>query len=281
MPTPTHVPAASIEPARLHAAFESAFADYLIGPFSLLPAEWPSFLSRQAVDFALSRVAVLDGHVVAFAFVARREPRRWRLATMGTPAEARGRGAASALLDELIVRAGRSGVDELELEVFAQNAPALRLYRSRGFVVRHELHGYTLGPARGDTAAPAVDEVDRAAAMAWLHDAMSQLPDLPLQVTPACLANSPAALQAWQSEQAQLVFSVGEPAHVRIHSLVDRDPAQRGAAALLAALCARHAGRTITVPQLQRLDVGGRALRERGFEPLPLHQLLMCRPLAA
>jgi hypothetical protein len=66
-----------------------------------------------------------------------------------------------------------------------------------------------------------------------------------------------------------------------LQSLVDLDPAQPGAAALINALRRRHAGRVITVPPLQRADLGGRALRAAGFEPLPLHQWWMRRDLQA
>lgn len=276
-------PADRIEPERLHAAFESAFADYLTGPFRLTLADWPAFLARQAIDPRLGRVALRQERIVAFAFVARRDDRHWRLATMGALPEARGTGAAPALLDELIARAARSGVEELELEVFAQNERALRLYLGRGFAVQHELHGYTLASARSrDDDGSAFDSVDRATAMAWLHGAMARIPHLPLQVTPACLANLATPLQAWQSGQAQLVFGVAagpdaaSPPTVRIHSLVDHDTAgQQGALALMTALGRRHAGHTITVPQLQRLDVGGQALRALGFAAAPLHQVLM------
>ena len=66
-----------------------------------------------------------------------------------------------------------------------------------------------------------------------------------------------------------------------MNSLVDRDPAQHDADVLVAALLARHPGRFIKVPALQRPDVGGDALARAGFAREPLHQLLMRRPVAA
>jgi ribosomal protein S18 acetylase RimI-like enzyme len=287
-PLPAPLPADTIAPAVLHAAFEAAFADYLIGPFRVAPADWPALLARQAIALAPSRVVVDGERVVAFAFVALRDAHHWRLATMGALPEARGSGVAPALLDELIARAAAAGVETLELEVFAQNERALRLYRSRGFEPRHELHGYVLeaADAPADAAADAPDRtvevVDRAAAMAWLDDASRRIADLPLQVTPACLATLAAPLQAWRCGGAQIVFDTGTEttSSVRIHSLVDTDPEQRDAAVLVGALCRRFAGRRVAVPQLQRLDVSGAALRAAGFAPLPLHQLLMVRRLS-
>ena len=281
----THVlaPAHQVDPARLHGAFVAAFADYLIGPFRLDLAQWPSFLARQGIELVLSRVALVEGGIAAFALVAPRDERHWRLGTMGALPHARGTGVAPALLDELVQRATQRGVEQLELEVFAQNERALRLYRSRGFELRHELHGYTLAgpPPPGPT--PPVREVDRAEAMDWLRASASRLPMLPLQVTPTCLHAAPDPLLAWQHGQAQLIFSINAAAQVQVqvHSLVDRDPAQGDAAALLRALRRRHPHQPVNVPPVQRLDVGGRALREAGFAVQPLHQWLMVRPLLA
>lgn len=277
-------PADAQAAAELHAAFESAFSDYLIGPFRLGLDAWPTLLARQAIELSLSRVALDGGQVMAFAFVARRDASHWRLATMGARPEARGSGAAPALLDELIARAASEGVAALELEVFAQNERALRLYRSRGFEPLHELHGYVqevaMAPAEAPPAQPAI--VERAEALAWLDAAAQRIEGLPLQVTPACLAGLPMPWTAWRQGSAQLVFEAADdPAKsVVVHGLVDTDAAQHDATALVAALCRLHAGRRIVAPQLQRLDVAGLAFRRAGFAALPLHQLLMVRPLS-
>lgn len=274
------VAADCVEPSVLHAAFEAAFADYLIGPFTLAPDQWPAFLARQAVDLASSRVALgAQGAVAAFALIAWRDAQQARLATMGALPAARGSGAAAALLDESIERLGDAGVVRLELEVFAQNERALRLYRSRGFDVVEALHGYTLEAVASDGTNPAPREVDRATAMAWLHETMRRI-ELPLQVTPACLAGSAAPLVAWQSDDAQCIFHGGDGS-VRVASLVDRDPAQAGARSLLQAMARRFAGQAIQVPALQCPGVGGAALRALGARVQPLHQLWMVRPLTA
>lgn len=279
MTSPTFLSADAVAPAALHAAFVHAFSDYLIGPFALTPEQWPGFLARQAVDLALSRAALVDGAIQAFAFVAARpeaDPPRWRLATMGALPSARGSGSAPALLDDFIARAAAAGLAAVELEVFAQNERALRLYQSRGFELRHELHGYEHAPRTGAAQPSPFEAVSREAALDWLR--RHEPADLPLQAGHRVLAANPSAWTAWQSGQAQLVFGpVGE--RLVVHSLVDLDPAQPGAEALLRALLQAQPERAVSVPQLQRLDLGGAALRRLGFGLQPLHQVLMRRAI--
>ncbi len=272
------VSAAELAPAPLHQAFVGAFADYLIGPFRTTLAQWPDLLSRQGIDLGLSRVLLSDRdhQILAFAFVAPRpESGRWRLATMGALPAARGSGAAAHLLNDMLARARAAGLAEAELEVFAQNERALRLYRGRGFEALHELHGYQALPGRVAPAACEFRTLDHGAALTWLRDeAQARLRDLPLQVTAASL-QSASGLSAWQKGSAQLMFSQPDAATVVAGSLIDWHPAQDDARALLKALRAEFPQATLRVPQLQRLDIGGQALRELGFETLPMHQLLM------
>jgi ribosomal protein S18 acetylase RimI-like enzyme len=274
--------------AEWHEAFTEAFADYLIGPFVLTLAQWPGFVARQGVDLSLSRAALLDGRLAAFALVAPRPShRRWRLATMGARPSARGSGAAKTLLDDFIGRATGAGMAAVELEVFAANERALRLYRGRGFETVHPLMGYEREAPAGLGPAPAVETVSRQAAWAWLDAAEARIPDLPLQVTASVLrvaaAAAPAAypLQAWRHQGAQMVFAEQPSgAAIVIHSLIDPEPDQTGARELAEALAARYPGRTLRVPALQRPDLGGRALERAGFTPQALHQWLMRRAVA-
>ncbi|MCH7343420.1 GNAT family N-acetyltransferase [Pelomonas sp. CA6] len=272
--------AATLAPSQLHAAFRAAFADYLIGPFTLDLAQWPVFLGRQGVDLALSRVALdARGQPLAFAWVAPRTG-RWRLATMGALPEARGSGAAPALLDDVIARAAAAGAAAVELEVFAQNERALRLYEGRGFQTLHALHGY-LAEAGTLTAGPApdgVDAVDADAALDWLERAEARLAGLPLQVTRASLRHA-QGLRALRRGGAQLAYTLPDAHSVAIASLIAPPGCEADARALVLALAADHPQRSLRVPQLQRLDLGGQVLRDLGFAPQPLHQLLMQRPL--
>lgn len=289
----TFVRGDEIAPEALHAAFTAAFSDYLIGPFQIPPAQWPMFLARQGVDLTLSRVALdTSGAPLAFAFVAPRPlAARWRLATMGALPAARGTGAAPALLDDVIARAAAAGLRAVELEVFAQNERARRLYEGRGFAMLHRLNGYVAEPGTIATQAPAgrtaPQAVEMPVALAWLEAAERRLPDLPLQVTAATLRHG-VDYHAWQvgasggpderggDAAAQVVFSLPDET-VMIHSLVA--PRDADARALIQALAAVHPRRRLRVPQLQRDDLGGAALAAMGAVVQPLHQQLMLRPL--
>lgn len=273
-----------LAPETLHAAFGRAFADYLAGPFQLTPEQWPGFLARQGVDLALGRAALQadSGAVLAFALVAPRPAlSRWRLATMGAVPEARGSGAAVALLQDFVDRGRAAGLAALELEVFAQNERALRLYRRHGFVEQHALQGWQRLARAGEPVAPAgVRVVTPDAALAWLRDAEAHVADLPLQVGAAIVAALTTPWTAWRQGSAQLVFSGDAAAGVVVRSLIDLDPAQTQAQALLQALLAAHPGARVSVPALQRPDLGGHALRRCGFAPEALHQFIMRRDLA-
>ena len=120
----TFVAADTLPAADLHAATVVAFADYLAGPFQMTLEQFASFIGRQGVDLARSRVALHDGAIGAFAYVCPRpEVGRWRLGVMGALPAARGSGAAPALLDDFIARASRGTA--------ARRARMLRRERTR------------------------------------------------------------------------------------------------------------------------------------------------------
>lgn len=277
------VPTDRLAPEALHAAFLRAFADYVAGPFDLALDLWPGFLARQGIDLTLGRAAVsAGGDIQAFALVApRAHGMRWRLGTMGAVPEARGSGAAPALLHELRTRALASNVSTLELEVFAQNDRALRLYERHGFVPLHPLHGYRRAARPG----PAVDmpihwRQPNADALAWLRESEVLVPDLPLQVSAAVVDVLTVPWSAWRRGGAQLVASGDASTGVVVRSLIDRAPAQADAVALVEALLAAHPDATFAVPALQRIDLGGEALTRLGFEREPMWQWLMRCDLA-
>jgi [ribosomal protein S18]-alanine N-acetyltransferase len=62
--------------------------------------------------------------------------------TLGVHPRARRRGIGRALLDDLFARADTLGIAAVVLEVAADNAPALRLYRFCGFVAAGRRPGY-------------------------------------------------------------------------------------------------------------------------------------------
>jgi GNAT superfamily N-acetyltransferase len=276
MIAPTLVAADTLPAADLHAATVAAFADYLVGPFQMTLEQFASFIGRQGVDLARSRVALRNGAVGAFAYVCPRpEVGRWRLGVMGALPAARGSGAAPALLDDFIARARAEGLPHVELECFAENERALRLYRSRGFEVVCPLNGWKAPDGSAGAPARDVRVVDRTAAFAWLAEADRRIAWLPFPLTDRSLSAQPRPLTFWRCGEAQVAFSVVEGTPTQIHSLVDLDPAQRDAEVLAQALRAAHAG--VFAPPVLRDDLGGEALRRAGFVPHGMSQVLMRR----
>ena len=271
--------------AELHAANLAAFSDYIAGPLQLTIDQWPSLLGRQGIDLARSRVAVRDGEVVAFAYVCpRTESGRWRLAIMGATPAARGIGAAQALLDDFLARAQAAGMGAAELECFAQNERALRLYRSRGFHVVCALNGWKSPgapePAAARDASPrGVRPLAREDAFAWLAEANERVEMLPFPNTHFSQSAQPRPLTFWQYGEALMTFSAVDGTPTQIHSLVDLDPALRGAEALARAVRESHPD--AFAPPVLRDDLGGAALARAGFDPAALDQVLMKREFRA
>jgi len=273
----------SFAAADLHEANLAAFADYIAGPLQLGFDQWPSLVARQGIDLARSRVAVRDGVIAAYAFACPRpESGRWRLGIMGALPAARGTGAAPALIDDFLARAKAEGMAHAELECFAANERALRLYRRHGFEVVCPLNGWklpadTAPPPARDASARAVREIDRAAALAWLAEADRRIPWLPFPNTARCQAAQVRPLTFWQCGSALMLFSVVEGTPTQIHVLIDLDPALHDAGTLAHAIRAAHPD--AFAPPILRDDLGGAALERAGFVRPALNQVLMRRAL--
>ena len=269
--------------ADLHEANLAAFADYIAGPMQLTFDQWPSLVARQGIDLARSRVAVRDGAIASYAFACPRpESGRWRLGIMGALPAARGTGAAPALIDDFLARAKAEGMAHAELECFAANERALRLYRRHGFEVVCPLNGWklpadTAPPPARDASARAVREIDRAAALAWLAEADRRIPWLPFPNTARCQAAQVRPLTFWQCGGALMLFSVVEGTPTQIHVLIDLDPALHDAGTLAHAIRAAHPD--AFAPPILRDDLGGAALERAGFVRPALNQVLMRRAL--
>ncbi len=290
MGTTTLVAADTQSEADLHAATVAGFADYLAGPFQMTLEQFPSFVARQGIDLARSRVAMHEGAIGAFAYVCPRpEVGRWRLGVMAALPAARGTGAAPALLDDFVERAHAESLPWVELECFAENERALRLYRGRGFEVVSALNGWKLpegGDVRGSAgevsavgreSAGEVRAVDRKSALAWLADADHCIDWLPYPNSARCMAAQVRPLTFWRCGGAQAVFSVVEGTPTCVHSLVDLDPALGDAEVLARAVAAAHPD--AFAPPILRDELGGEALRRAGFARHGMSQVLMKRKL--
>lgn len=91
----------------------------------------PSTLLAEASDgFALARVAADEAELL----------------TIAVRPEARGRGLGSALLRDVLTAAAARGAGRMLLEVAADNAAALTLYRREGFAECGRRRGYYAAP---------------------------------------------------------------------------------------------------------------------------------------
>jgi ribosomal protein S18 acetylase RimI-like enzyme len=101
------------------------------------PEQTRSFLKFVA-DHSLSQVvAVAGGLIVGWCDVVPRGPRGFEhvgALGMGVRREWRGQGVGRRLLDQCLAAARTAGLEKIELEVFTDNAGAIHLYESLGFV---------------------------------------------------------------------------------------------------------------------------------------------------
>ncbi|MEM8665314.1 MAG: GNAT family N-acetyltransferase, partial [Pseudomonadota bacterium] len=108
------------------------------------------FLERIGEN-SVSIVAIIDGELVGSAGLQRFAGRRAHAAGVGIGVHDNftGRGIGTALLGALIDSADNwLGLTRIELSVFTDNAPAIRLYEKAGFV-REGIHrGYALRHGR-------------------------------------------------------------------------------------------------------------------------------------
>jgi ribosomal protein S18 acetylase RimI-like enzyme len=271
-------PANAVSPTALSDAFNASFADYLIA-FPTLDADgWRAFVQRQGVDLSASSIACRGETVVAFALVTPRPAKRTRIAVMGARPEERGSGAAAQLLDRAIAASDARGDHWIELEAFAQNERAVRLYRSRGFEAAADLRGYVAPPGQGMARAAEAREVSPAEASQWAAAFDAERPAwIPWQVGGEAIAASVEPPEAWRVGDAQLVFRKSDATTIVVSSLLERNEAQSDAISLLALLRHRYPHHLLRAPQLQRGDGSARAFEAARWRREPLHQLLMRR----
>jgi GNAT superfamily N-acetyltransferase len=282
--SPTIVAAGEIAPQALTEAFNASFAHYVAGTMTLDVPGLSTFLARQGADAALSRVAVdAASRPLGFVFIGRRPERdgpRCRVGAMGLLPETRGSGLAQALLERVITEAGVRGDTAIELEVFAQNPRAHRLYLGFGFGEVMPLHGYTcdasaVRQAEGPAPAPAV--LPLAAAADWLA---RQAADMPFQQSAHLLRAPTTRGTAWRAGTALLVFDLPQDSSVLALRVVhDADAARGSLAGLVKRLAAEHPQRRLQMPALLAPHLGGDVLEQLGFVRQPLHQYLMRRAL--
>ena len=110
-----------------------------IGRIEAPPLEDSRKWMRSVIEASYPFFVVTDAStVVGWCDVGRRDAEGFRHTAelgMGLRAEARRRGLGAQLLDRAIEASRRRGVEKLELQVYASNVAARRLYERFGFVV--------------------------------------------------------------------------------------------------------------------------------------------------
>jgi GNAT superfamily N-acetyltransferase len=192
-------PAASVPTDGIRDCLNEAFSDYLIRLPRFEQDSWGSFLHRQGVDIGLSRVGLTGDRVISFALVTPRSADCWRVAVMGARPEARGTGIAPRLLDETIADAQSRKLSSVELEVFAQNTRALRLYQSRGMTLASELKAFDATVTSRRAMLPVTSVTHDAAVRRAREIEAGSSAKLPWQVCGDAILRLPGVPHCWQS----------------------------------------------------------------------------------
>lgn len=134
-----------------------AFSDDFIGPVMFDSVEaFGEFVRLQGIDLGMSRLALSDGRLIAFAYIGNLGD-VLRVCGMGVIPAHRRRGVGGKLLSRIIEEAKNRGIRLLTLEVIGRNEAALGLYRRAGLEIAGKLMGYRL-PADAPSEMPSGDD---------------------------------------------------------------------------------------------------------------------------
>jgi len=227
------------------------FEEYFI-PIHFNNDMFSNMLRKDGIDLADSRVLIANEEECGIGLIAsRRALNGSRVAAMGIAKEARGKGAGSWLMKELIDDACDRGDREMVLEVIEQNEPAVKLYRKHGFESLRRLVGFSLNSRevlRKEGSKLREVDLDKMGLLISQYG----LPDLPWQLSGESITQTKPALYAYCTEQAYIVISNPEAEHVVIWSLLV-EPEARGKGLgtdMLKRLMAQHPGKTWHVPAI-------------------------------
>ena len=119
-------PAAEFSLSDMRLAMNAAFEDYAI-PMCLSKDAFERMMVQRGLETSVSRVAVVDGKIVAFWFMSVREHRTY-LISSGTIPQFRSKGLSGALASEVLKRLRAKNVVSIQTEVLEGNLKAQRLY---------------------------------------------------------------------------------------------------------------------------------------------------------
>jgi ribosomal protein S18 acetylase RimI-like enzyme len=227
------------------------FEEYFI-PIYFNNDMFSNMLRKDGINLADSRVLIADDQECGIGLIASRQALHVsRVAAMGIAKEARGKGAGSWLMKELIDDASDRGDREMVLEVIEQNEPAVKLYRKHGFESMRRLVGFSLKDRevlRKEGGKLREIDLDKMGLLISQYG----LPDLPWQLSGESITQTNPALYAFCKGQAYIVISNPEAEHVVIWSLLV-EPEARGKGLgidMLKRVIAQHPGKMWHVPAI-------------------------------
>jgi ribosomal protein S18 acetylase RimI-like enzyme len=252
------------------------FQGYLV-KIHLDHAGFLNLIRVDSVDLPASLVVRSSGQNAGIALVSRRG---WssRLATMAIAQDFRGRRIGSAVVRHLLLAAAQRRDREFVLETIEQNAPAVRLYQTAGFVRMRRLTGYTAQTLEG-FADPALEQIDPASVGKAVAD--WGVDNLPWQMAPQTLGALSPPNVAFKLGRAFALITDPSVSTIACRALVVEPESRRKgwATRLLRAMAAQYPGKTwrfsIIVPE----EIPAAFFLGLGFQKDGLTQLQLCRPI--
>jgi GNAT superfamily N-acetyltransferase len=251
------------------------FEGYFV-PINISEAALHTMIRRDGVDLGESRVILKEGEPVGVALIARRG---WtsRLAAMGILSRARGAGAGTWAMEQLVQEARTRGEKEMVLEVIEQNTAGVKLYQKTGFQALRRLVGYQLeDPAPGSKEQLEEIDIRELAKLVTAHG----LKDLPWQLSGESIAHHTPPSRAFRLHDAHCLISNPESEQVVIWSVLVK-AGSRGAGlspVLMRAVFSRFPNKTWHVPALYPEEISA-VFEEVGMQREEISQLQMALKL--
>jgi GNAT superfamily N-acetyltransferase len=247
------------------------FEGYFV-PINISDAALHTMIRRDGVDLGESRVILKEAEPVGVALIARRG---WtsRLAAMGILSHARGAGAGTWVMEQLVQEARTRGEKEMVLEVIEQNTAGVKLYQKTGFQALRRLVGYQLeDPTPGSKEQLEEIDIRELAKLVTAHG----LKDLPWQLSGESIAHHTPPSRAFRLHDAHCLISNPESEQVVIWSVLVK-AGSRGAGlspVLMRAVFSRFPNRTWHVPALYPEEISA-VFEEVGMQREEISQLQM------
>jgi ribosomal protein S18 acetylase RimI-like enzyme len=270
---PSYLPISTLGWDEVVDVFNAAYAGYIV-PLSMSADDLRYRCIAEDVSMDHSVVVRCDGRNVAIVLIALRGSRA-RLAAFGVASDWRGRGLGAIALSDVLPRV--PGIERWELEVIAQNTPALRLYEKAGFRVVDRLHGYERAPVADGGEA----HLSRITAQE-VADRMSSIEDLPWQLDRRTLGRARAPWFGVHDANGSCAVINDEPKDVlALRWFFDHPHPGRYDGALIRSIAARYA----TTRPIRMVPLVPSAYDDKlvamGFVRQALFQLRMIRETGA